>query len=158
MTAADALVRAWEAHMAAEFIAHDVDATMATMSEDPRVVHLPTMTGGVGRDAVRDFYRQVFLPGHPPDTRTTLLSRIVGESALVDQLIYECTHTIAMPWLLPGIAPTGRHLPTASTPNASTSISRRRWHRPVCSMRARCPSSAPIRPVCSAASRCRSTS
>ena len=34
--------------MAAEFERQDVDATMATMVDDPHLNHVPTMTGGVG--------------------------------------------------------------------------------------------------------------
>ena len=40
-----AMLRTWEAHLAAEFEAHDVAATMATMTAEPRVVHVGLMTG-----------------------------------------------------------------------------------------------------------------
>jgi hypothetical protein len=43
----------FDAHTGAEFEARDVDATMATMSETPSVTHVPVMTGGHGREAVR---------------------------------------------------------------------------------------------------------
>jgi hypothetical protein len=46
----------FDAHTGAEFEARDVDATMATMSETPSVTHVPVMTGGYGREAVRRFY------------------------------------------------------------------------------------------------------
>jgi carboxymethylenebutenolidase len=32
---------------------------------------------------------------------------------IVDELIYKCTHTIEMPWMLPGLAPTGKRLEIA---------------------------------------------
>ncbi len=44
----------------------DIDATMATMGEAPHVTHVPTMTGGNGRDAVRRFYETWFI-GHWPE-------------------------------------------------------------------------------------------
>jgi hypothetical protein len=43
-----AMVDTWERHMAAEFKTKNIDATMATMTSDPFVNHVPVMTGGVG--------------------------------------------------------------------------------------------------------------
>jgi carboxymethylenebutenolidase len=103
-----AMLRTWEAHVAAEFVAHDIDATMATMVEEPSVVHVAPLTGAVGGAAVRGFYAAWFLPGHPPDTTTTLIGRTIGASTIVDQYLHRFTHTIPMPWMLPGVAPTGK--------------------------------------------------
>lgn len=108
VTAAQAaMVRTWEAHVAAEFAAHDLEATMATMTAEPSVLHMGTMTGGVGAAAVRRFYASAFLPGHPPDVAATTVARAIGAATLIDQVVYRATHTVVMPWLLPGIAPTG---------------------------------------------------
>jgi carboxymethylenebutenolidase len=41
------------------------------------------------------------------------LSRTVGTNRIVDELIYKFTHTIEMPWILPGVAPTGKHAEVA---------------------------------------------
>jgi carboxymethylenebutenolidase len=46
----------------------------------------------------------------PPDTTLTPVSRTVGENQLVDEMIFSFTHTQEIPWMLPGIAPTGRHV------------------------------------------------
>lgn len=111
LTAAQrALVEVWERHTGAEFSTRDVDATMATMTANPFVNHVPVMTGGVGREAVRSFYTTYFIPGQPPDTTLVPIRRTVGVNCIVDELIYTCTHTIEMPWMLPGIAPTGRRV------------------------------------------------
>jgi carboxymethylenebutenolidase len=58
-----AMVATWDAHMAAEFESKDIDATMATMTAEPFVNHVPTLTGGVGYENVRAFYATHFLPG-----------------------------------------------------------------------------------------------
>lgn len=50
------LEQLWEAHCRYEFETRDVHATMATMVGEPYVNHIPTMTGGVGFDKLRDFY------------------------------------------------------------------------------------------------------
>jgi len=40
-------------HLAAEFATRDLDATMATMTDDPYLNHVPVLTGGIGREEVR---------------------------------------------------------------------------------------------------------
>jgi carboxymethylenebutenolidase len=98
----------FDAHTAAEFNTRDIDATMATMSEAPHVTHVPTMTGGNGRDEVRRFYETWFIGHWPEDTKVTQISRTVGEDSVVDEVMISFTHDCEMPAILPGVAPTGR--------------------------------------------------
>jgi carboxymethylenebutenolidase len=102
------LVALWEAHCRHEFETRDVDATMATMVATPYVNHVPTMTGGVGHDQLKRFYKYHFIGGNPPDTTLTPVSRTVGADQIVDELVFSFTHTSEIDWMLPGIAPTGR--------------------------------------------------
>jgi len=44
----------------------------------------------------------------PPDTALVPVSRTVGRDQLVDEMVFSFTHTKEMPWMLPGVAPTGR--------------------------------------------------
>ena len=104
------LVRLWEEHTAHEFSTRDTEATLETMVEDAYVNHIPTMTGGYGKKALRDFYSRHFIPSMPPDTSLTPISRTVGDNQLVDEMIFAFTHTQEMPWMLPGIPPTGRRV------------------------------------------------
>ena len=104
------LVALWEAHCRYEFETRDVDATMATMVPAPYVNHIPTMTGGVGHDELKRFYKYHFIGGNPPDTTLVPVSRTVGENQLVDEMIFSFTHTSAVDWMLPGVAPTGRRV------------------------------------------------
>ncbi len=46
----------------------------------------------------------------PPDTVITPVSLTCGSDQIVDEMIFEFTHTIEMDWMLPGIAQTGRHV------------------------------------------------
>ncbi len=108
-----AMVEIWERHMAAEFEEKSINATMATMTSDPFVNHVPVMTGGVGSSEVCHFYSTYFLPGHPPDTESVPVARTVGEDRIVDELIHKFTHTTEMPWFLPGVAPTGKRVEVA---------------------------------------------
>lgn len=101
------LVALWEAHTRTEFETRDVDGTMATMVAQPYVNHIPTMTGGVGHDQLKRFYKYHFIGANPPDTSMKLISRTVGESSLVDEMLFSFTHTSEIDWMLPGVAPTG---------------------------------------------------
>ena len=106
----ETLERLWEEHVKHEFFTRNTEDTLATMVEDAYVNHIPVLTGGMGRDALREFYSQRFIPQMPPDTEMIPLSRTVGKDRLVDEMLVRFTHTIAMEWMLPGIAPTGRRV------------------------------------------------
>jgi carboxymethylenebutenolidase len=104
------LVALWEAHCRYEFETRDVDATMATMTPEPYVNHVPTMTGGVGHDQLKRFYKYHFIGSNPPDTELVPVSRTVGADQIVDEMLFRFTHTCEVDWMLPGVAPTGRRV------------------------------------------------
>jgi carboxymethylenebutenolidase len=104
------LSQLWEEHTAHEFNTRDTEATLRTMDEDAYVNHVPVLTGGRGRAALRQFYSKDFIPAMPPDTILHPISRTVGEEQLVDEMIFSFTHTIEMPWMLPGVKPTGKRV------------------------------------------------
>src|SRR5260370_1604339 len=104
------LSQLWEEHTHLEFGTRDAEPTVATMVEDAHVNHVPVMTGGYGKSALRSFYGRDFIPCMPPDTKLTPVSGTVGEDRLVDEMIFSFTHTQEMPWMLPGIAPTNAHV------------------------------------------------
>jgi carboxymethylenebutenolidase len=102
------MVALFEKHVGAE-LEGDLDTTMATMSEEPHLNHVPTMAGGVGRDGVREFYRDHLVGKFfPPDVKMTGVSRTVGEDQVVEEIFISFTHTTVIDWLLPGVAPTGK--------------------------------------------------
>ncbi|AGZ49681.1 hypothetical protein PJK45_12370 [Mycobacterium kansasii] len=98
----------FDEHVAHEFVAKDLAATMATMTADPYVNHVPTMMGGVGARGVAEFYGQYFIGHWPDDTRIIPVCRTVGTDRVVDEMVMSFTHDIAMPTFLPNVAPTGR--------------------------------------------------
>ena len=108
--AQEALRKLWEEHVQYEFSTHNTDDTLATMVEDAYVNHIPVLTGGVGKNELREFYSKRFIPQMPPDTEMTPVSRTIGEDQLVDEMVFEFTHTVAMDWMLPGIPPTGKRV------------------------------------------------
>ena len=100
----------WDEHVRYEFATQNTEDTLATMVEDAYVNHIPVLTGGVGRDELREFYSKRFIPQMPPDTEMTPISRTIGNNQLVDEMVFKFTHTIRMDWMLPGLAPTGRRV------------------------------------------------
>src|SRR2546425_3253272 len=103
-----AMVALFARHVEAE-LAGDLETTMETMTDNPHLNHVPTMAGGVGRDGVRAFYRDHLVGKFfPPDVKMTTVSRTVGESQIVEEVVISFTHTTAIDWLLPGITPTGK--------------------------------------------------
>lgn len=108
--AQQALIEVWDRHTAAEFVDKDADAVIATMTERPVLIHVPLGIGATGREALRTFYADIFLPQIPPDIDLQLISRTVGQNRLIDEFILRFTHTTLMQWFAPGIEPTGRRL------------------------------------------------
>src|SRR4029077_6793001 len=87
-----AMIDLFQKHVNAE-LAGDLDTTMATMSEDPHLNHVPTMAGGVGRDGVRAFYRDHRVGKlFPPDVKMASVTRTVGERQIVEELSISFTH------------------------------------------------------------------
>jgi carboxymethylenebutenolidase len=108
--AQEALRKLWEDHVRYEFSTRNTDDTLATMVDDAYVNHIPVLTGGVGRDELREFYSKRFISQMPPDTEMTPVSRTIGEDQLVDEMVFKFTHSIRMDWMLPGIPPTGKRV------------------------------------------------
>jgi carboxymethylenebutenolidase len=103
-----AMVDLFQKHVDAE-LAGDLETTIATMTEDPHLNHVPSMAGGVGRDGVRTFYRDHLVGKFfPPDVKITNVSRTVGLDQVVEELVICFTHTTPMDWLLPAVPPTGK--------------------------------------------------
>jgi carboxymethylenebutenolidase len=100
----------WEQHIREEFATRDTEATLDTMVPDAYVNHIPVLTGGVGRDELRDFYSRRFIPQMPPDTELIPVSRTIGADRLIDEFIFRFTHTVKMDWMLPGVPPTGKRV------------------------------------------------
>lgn len=104
------LVDVWETHTASEFEEKDADAAIATMTDFPVLIHVPVNTGARGREPLRKFYAETFIPQMPEDMNLQLLTRTVGQGRIVDEFIVRFTHTVRMDWFAPGIEPTGRQL------------------------------------------------
>ncbi|KAJ5623610.1 hypothetical protein N7490_012215 [Penicillium lividum] len=104
------LEKIWDEHTYYEFGDRSVEKTMATMVQEPYVNHIPTMTGGIGRASLSNFYLHHFIYNNPDDTAIELVSRTIGTDRIVDEFIFCLTHVKQVDWLVPGIPPTGKPL------------------------------------------------
>jgi carboxymethylenebutenolidase len=104
------LIDLWERHIRLEFAVRDAAATVATMSRDNYVNHVPVMTGGRGHAEMLEFYGKHFIPKMPADTQIVPVCRTVGQERVIDEMIFKFTHDIEMDWMLPGIPPTGKRV------------------------------------------------
>ncbi|KAH8700328.1 hypothetical protein BGW36DRAFT_446873 [Talaromyces proteolyticus] len=104
------LEQIWEEHTYYEFENRSVEHTMSTMVQEPYVNHVPTLTGGIGREELTTFYRDHFIWKNPKNTTLELISRTTGIDRVVDEFIFKFQHDIEVDWLIPGIAPTYRDL------------------------------------------------
>jgi len=104
------LEQLWADHLAGEFVTKDVEATLSTMVDDAYVNHMPVNTGGRGKDELRIFYRDVFIPSWPEDLQITPVNRIVGDGQLMDELHMTFTHSKQMDWFLPNVSPTNKRV------------------------------------------------
>lgn len=112
--AQETMLETFERHMTAEATG-DLAAAMDTTADDPYVNHVPVLTGGVGRKGVRRFYRDHLVGKFlPPDAEITAVSRTVDAQRIVDEGVVAFTHTTAIDWMLPGIAPTGKKVEVAA--------------------------------------------
>lgn len=107
------MVELFQRHIDAE-AAGDLETTMATMTDDPYVNHVPVMVGGFGYEGVKAFYRDHLVGKFfPPDMEMTPVSRTVGETQVVEELVIRFTHTTPIDFILPGVPPTGKHVEMA---------------------------------------------
>ena len=86
----------------------DLDAALAVVADDVVLENTPVGTGARGVAALRRHLADEVLPHRPADLATRRISRTTDRWRVVDEEMVTFTHDRAMPWLLPGVAPTGR--------------------------------------------------
>lgn len=96
----------------AKFFASNLTKTMdAYISQKkPAVTYVPTVSGGIGTQALRRFYEHHFIGKLPQSMRIRLLSRTTGADRVVDELYVSFEHSQEIPWMLPGVPPTNKRV------------------------------------------------
>jgi carboxymethylenebutenolidase len=107
------MIAVFEQHVQAE-LDGDLATTMATMTDNPHLLNIPTPVGGSGKDGVLAFYRDHLVGKFfPPDVKMQRVSITVGEAQIVEELVISFTHTTMIEWMLPGLQPTGKQVQAA---------------------------------------------
>ncbi|KAF2247202.1 hypothetical protein BU26DRAFT_343759 [Trematosphaeria pertusa] len=104
------LERVWEDNVESKFHTRNANKLLETYVAHPTpfVNFTPTMTGGMGHEELKRFYRDYFLPNAPPSFHMRLISRTIGVDRIVDELYIQFKHTTDMPWVLPCVKPTNK--------------------------------------------------
>jgi hypothetical protein len=102
------LERVRETFAALSFGSQESSATVESIMQDAYVNNSPTSTGGIGQRELYHFYHDFFMTGNPPSMATRLISRTIGVDRAVDEMVVSFKHTQEMPWILPGVPPTGK--------------------------------------------------
>jgi len=101
-------------HAYHEFTTRDVDATMATMIEEPYVNHTPTLAGGVGHDMLKRFYKYHFVDQNGAGRSRKRISFTLGPDRVVVESYTKFRHDSVIDRYFPGIEPTGKEVEIAT--------------------------------------------
>jgi carboxymethylenebutenolidase len=85
-----------------------VDAAVTGCAASVALAHLPAGTGASGAEQLRSFLACDVIGHLPADLAHARVSRTVDRFRVVDEERVAFTHDRELPWLLPGVAPTGR--------------------------------------------------
>ncbi len=103
------VARIRDAFHAAIYSGPDLEAAMALTTAGCTLANLPAGTGGTG-DGLRHYLADDVLPHLPTDLSFRRVSRTVDRWRVAQEDMVGFTHDRELPWLLPGLAPTGRQV------------------------------------------------
>ncbi|KAI4738652.1 dienelactone hydrolase [Aureobasidium sp. EXF-12298] len=87
----------------------NIQKALCLTSDNPAVLHVPSLTGAFHEEDLGDFYSEFFQPS-PTSLNCKVLSRTVGTDRVVDELSLSFNHNKVIPWLLPGVPATNRRI------------------------------------------------
>ena len=105
---AEGQLKLWEDHVIGEFVEKDEELSLSTMVEDASVMYMPTRSGGKGKDELRAYYRDMFIPSIPDEWEHTMTNRVETDDCIVEEARVRMVHSKQMDWFLPGVPPTGK--------------------------------------------------
>ena len=105
-------------------LAGDVGAALDVCDDAVVVVALPMATGASGADQLRRFLVDDVVGHLPADLTHIRVARTVDRWRIVDEERVAFTHDRALPWLLPGVTPTGRRVEALAVSIATVRVGR----------------------------------
>src|SRR3989441_12365019 len=99
-------VKLWEQHIIGEFVEKNEDLSLSTMVEDAAVMHMPTRSGWKGKEELKSYYRDLFIPSIPLQWQHTVTNRVVTAVTIVEEATVRLVHTKQTALFLPCVLPT----------------------------------------------------
>lgn len=88
----------------------DAAEALALADENCSLRNVPTGTGGNGQQGLRCYLEQELLPHRPADLTFRRISRTGNRWSVAQEDAVSFTHDRELPWLLPGVPPTGHRV------------------------------------------------
>jgi carboxymethylenebutenolidase len=108
-----------DAFTQAVFVDRDLDAAMENVGDECVLETVPGVVGARGADDVRRFLADDVIPHLPSGLELTRVSKTSDQRRVAHEMTVRFTHDVELPWLLPGVAPTGRDVETGAVTVAS---------------------------------------
>jgi len=100
--------RVRDAFHTAVFASGDPGAARALLAADASLVNVPAGTGGSSADEVHRFLADHVVGHLPADLAFRRVTRTTDRWRVVEEATVSFTHDRELPWLLPGVAATGK--------------------------------------------------
>ncbi|WP_165922588.1 nuclear transport factor 2 family protein [Pseudonocardia endophytica] len=108
-----------DAFHTAVFADRDVDAALACVGEDGVLETVSGVVTARGPDDIRRFLVEDVIDHLPSGLEFTRVSKTSDQRRVAHEMTVRFTHDRELPWLLPGVAPTGRDVETSAVSVAS---------------------------------------
>jgi carboxymethylenebutenolidase len=103
----------------AVFVDRDLEAAMEHVAADCVLETVRGVVGARGEHDVRRLLADDVLPHLPSGLELTRVSKTSDQRRVAHEMTVRFTHDRELPWLLPGVAPTGRDVETSAVSVAS---------------------------------------
>ena len=103
------VARIRDAFQTAVFAQRDLDRAMALATSGCTLINIPA-NRGAGGDQLRRYLAEEVLPHLPADLTFRRISRTGDRWRVAQEDLVSFSHDREMPWLLPGMPPTHRHV------------------------------------------------
>lgn len=122
------VARVRDAFQAAVYSGPSLEAAMALTTTSCTLMNIPSGSGATG-GGLRRYLAEDVLPHLPTDLTFRRISRTSDRWRVAQEDMVGFTHDRELPWLLPGVVPTGRHVEVLAVSVVTVERSRIASHR-----------------------------
>ena len=103
-----------DAFHAAVFVDRDLDAAMEDVGQECVLETVPGVVGARGDEDIRRFLGEDVIAHLPSGLEFTRVSKTSDQRRVAHEMTVRFAHDRELPWLLPGVDPTGRDVETSA--------------------------------------------